>query len=220
MTDAARYVREPPALHPAVAGCLEHRGHVGQAEIQASLLLLVAAGGLEQRESARRVTTIARAHDIVVTELRPVPAAWDALDMLDKELVTFLWDTLGGAGALSLADVQAGARSRPDTFKAGLRHWQHSVCVRAAQLGLMRDDTLTAAGEAERERLRAFERYLDDFGTLEDEPPIAVELWGPYLAWAVVFGLGDRVARELGLSSPSVAGDPDLAVWKAWFGLD
>lgn len=220
MTDAPRYVREPPALHPAVAGCLEHRGHVGEAEIQGSLLLLVTNGALEQRASVRRVTTIARAHDIAVTELRPVPAAWDALDMLDKELITFLWDTLGGTGALSLADLQAGARSRPGTFKAGLRHWRHSVRTRAGQLGLMREDTLTETGEAERERLRAFERYLHDFGTLQDEPPIAVELWGPYLAWAVIFGLGDRVARELGLNSPSVAGDPNLAVWKAWFGLD
>ena len=47
-----------------------------------------------------------------------------------------------------------------------------------------------------------------------------MELWGPYLAYAVVFGLGDRVARELGLDTPSVAANPNLAVWKTWFGLD
>lgn len=220
MTDGPRYLREPPALHPAVVGCLEHHGDVGQAEIQASLLLLVAGGGLEQRASARRVTTIARAHDLEVTELRPVAERWDALDILDKELVSFLWETLGGAGALSLADLQAAARSRPDTFRAGLSRWQQNVTARAEQLGLMRDGKLTDAGKAERERLRAFERFLHDFGTLEDEPPIAVELWGPYLAYAVVFGLGDRVARELGLDTPSVAADPNLAVWKTWFGLD
>lgn len=220
MTDAPRYLREPPDLHPAVAGFLEHRGDVGEPEIQASLLLLVANGDLEQRASSRRVTTIARAHDIEVTELRPVAERWDALDILDKELISFLWATLGGAGALSLADLQAATRSRERTFRAGLARWQQNVVGRAEQLGLMQSGRLTDAGVAERDRLRAFERFLHDFGTLEDEPPIAVELWGPYLAYAVVFGLGDRVARELGLDTPSVAANPNLAVWKTWFGLD
>lgn len=220
MTDAPRYLREPPSLHPAVVGCLEHHGHVGEPEIQGSLLLLVANGGLEQRASTRRVTTIARAHDIEVTELRPVAERWDALDILDKELISFLWETLGGAGALSLADLQAGVHHRPRTFNAGLLRWQQSTAARAEQLGLTQRGKLTEAGKAERERLRAFERFLHDFGTLEDEPPIAVELWGPYLAYAVVFGLGDRVARELGLDTPSVAANPNLAVWKAWFGFD
>jgi hypothetical protein len=203
-----------------VAGCLKHRGRVGEADIQACLLLIVTTVCLEHRASVRRVTTIARAHDVAVTELRPVAERWDALDLLDRELISFLWDTLGGAGALSLADLQAGARSRPDTFKAGLRRWQQSVLRRAEQLGLSESGSLTDAGRSELERLRAFERYLHDFGTLGDEPAIAVELWGPYLAWAVAFGLGDRVARELGIDTPGVAADPDLAVWKAWFGLD
>lgn len=220
MTDAPRYLREVPALHPAVVGLLEHGRDVGEPEIQASLLLLVATGGLQQRASVRRVTTIASAHDIAVTELRPVAECWETLDVLDRELISMLWETLGGAGALSLADLQAAVRSRPATFKAGLARWQRSVAARAEQLGLTRSGKLTDAGEAERDRLRAFERFLHDFGTLEDEPPIAVELWGPYLAFAVVFGLGDRVARELGLDTPSVAANPNLAVWKTWFGLD
>jgi hypothetical protein len=220
MTDAPRYLREPPDEHPAVVGYLERPGRLGEEVVQASLLLLVASGALEQRRSIRRVTTIARAHDIVVTELRPVPERWDGLDSLDKELVSFLWDTLGGAGALSLADLQAAVRRRPGRFAAGLQHWQSSVAARAEQLGLAEGDRRTGLGTAARERHHAFRRYLHDFGTLEDEPPVAVELWGPYLAYAVLFGLGDRVARELGLDSPSVAADPNLAVWKTWLGLD
>lgn len=220
MTDPPRYLREPPVLHPAVAGCLMHRGRVGEAEIQGSLLLLVASGGLEQRASVRRITTIARAHDVPVTEIRPVAERWEALCALDRELISFLWETLGGAGALSLADLQAAVRSRPGAFKAGLARWRASVQAQAVQLGLTDGERLTDAGRAERGRLQAFERFLHDFGTLQDEPPVAVELWGPYLAWATVFGLSDRVARELGLETPSVAADPDLATWRAWFGFD
>ncbi len=220
MTDAPRYLREPPDEHPAVVAYLEKPGGLGEETVQASLLLLVATGALEQRRSTRRVTTIARAHDIEVTELRPVTERWDALDVLDKELISLLWGTLGGAGALSLADLQAAVRRRPDSFAAALQHWHASVAARAAQLGLVEGGKRTELGNAARERHRAFRRYLKEFGTLEDEPPVAVALWGPYLAYAVLFGLGDRVARELGLDSPSVAADPNLAVWKAWLSLD
>ena len=214
-----RYLREPPDLHPAVVGCLERRGAVTSAEVMASVLLLIASGALEPRQSSRRVTTIASAHDLTVTEVRPVPERWNALDALDKELISFLFGVLGGSGALSLADLQAAARSRPAAFKAGLERWKALVVERTQELGLMRGGSRTDAGTAAQKRHQAFRRYLDDFGTLEDEPPIAVELWGPYLAYAVLFDLGDRVARELGLESPSVAADPNLAVWKSWFGI-
>lgn len=219
MTDVPKYLREPPVLRPAIVGCLERRGGVTEAEVLATVMLLIAEGALEPRDSKRRVTTIAAAHDIDVTELRPALDKWDSLDSLDKELVTFLFGALGGAGVLSLPDLQAAARHRPAAFKAGLQHWKSLVVARAEDLGLLRSGSRTIAGKAAHEQHEAFKRYLHDFGTLEDEPPIAVELWGPYLAFAVLFSLGDRVARELGLDSPSVAASPNLAVWKVWFGL-
>lgn len=217
--DEPLYIREPPDLHPAVVGCLARRGAVTGAEVMASVLLLVANGALETRQSERRVTTIASAHDITVTEVRPVQDRWDALDILDKELLSFLFGVLGGAGALSLADLQAAARRRPTAFDAGLQRWKGLVVARAEELGLMRGGFRTETGKAVCRNSKAFERYLHDFGTLEDEPPVAVELWGPYLAYAVLFDLGDRVARELELDSPGVAGNPNLAVWKNWFGI-
>ena len=221
MADAApRYLREPPDVRPAIVGCLEHKGAIGDAEVQASLLLLVAEGALEQRESTRRVTTIAGAHDVPTVELRHAPDRWDSLDIVDRELLAFLFDAIGGAGALSLADVQATVHHRPDAFAAGMQRWRLAVVAHAEELGLMRGGRLTDAGKAARDRHDAFRRYLHDFGTLEDEPPVAVALWGPYLAYAVLFGLGDRVARALDPGGPGPAANPNLATWKAWLGLD
>lgn len=219
MADSPRYIREPPQLHPAVVGCLERRGSITGAEATASVLLLVANGALEARDSARRVTTIASAHDVRVTEVRPVAARWADLDVLDRELLSFLFGAIGGSAALSLADLQAVVHHRPAPFKTGMLQWERSVVERTEQLGLMHRGSRTLAGKAAREQHRAFKRYLHDFGTLQDEPPVAVELWGPYLAYAVLFDLGDRVARELQLDSPSAAADPNLAVWKSWFGI-
>jgi hypothetical protein len=214
------YVREPPELHPAIVGCLDRRGGVTGAEVMASLLALVADGALTTRSSVRRVTTIASAHDTDVTELRVVPERWMDLDPLDRALVTFLTDAIGGAGVLTLADVQAAARSRPTGFRQGLVPWKAMVVSRTQDLGLLRGRTRTPTGDAEWRRHQAFRRYLTDFGTLGDEPPVAVALWGRYLAFAVLFGIGERVARELDLEGPGVAAAPDLATWKAWLGLD
>ncbi|MDO8880143.1 MAG: DUF2207 domain-containing protein [Coriobacteriia bacterium] len=219
-TSAPRYLREPPDLHPAVVGCLARRGRIGAREILASVLLLVADGALVARSSTRRVTTIASAHDIGVLELRPVPERWEGLDPLDQGLIALLFGAPGGPGALSLPDLQAAIRKRPRWFRAGVADWQRAVGSRAETLGLMRDGALTPAGATARREHAAFQRFLKDFGTLDDEPTLAIELWGPYLAYAVLFGLGDRVARELAVDSPSAARDPNLAVWRAWFGLD
>jgi hypothetical protein len=217
--EVVRYLREPPRLHPAIVGCLWRRGRVTGDDVAASVLRLIAEGDLLARESARQVTTIGGSQEIPAVELRVVPELWEALDPLDKELVRFLHDLLGGPSALTLADLQAAVVRRPAAYKRGLAHWQTLVRQRTADAGLLRGRLRTRAGRQAHARHKAFHRFLRDFGTLEDEPPIAVELWGEYLAYAVVLGLGDRVAGELDLAAPGIAAHPDLAVWEAWFGL-
>jgi hypothetical protein len=214
---AERYLREPPALHPAVVGCLYRRGRVGPAEVIASVLLQVAQGALTVRDSTRRVTTIAGAEEVPVVELRVAEGRWDALDPLDRELLSALFALTGTPGALTIADLQAATRRR--SVKAALARWRARVRARAEELGLLRGRRRTAAGREAHARHEAFRRYLRDFGTLDDEPPLAVTLWGEYLAYATLFGLGDRVARELDLGGPGAAAHPDRAVWKAWLGL-
>ena len=40
---------------------------------------------------------------------------------------------------------------------------------------------------------RRCERYLKDFGRLDEKPPDAVVLWEQFLIFAVVFGIADKV---------------------------
>ena len=221
MTEGApRYVREPPALHPAIVGCLARAERVTSAEVMGSLLALVADGALETRESMRRVTTIAGASQMTVTELRVVPERWVTLDPLDHALIAFLADALGGPSVLTLADIQAAAHHRPHRFARGLKAWEERVLAAAQAAGLLEGRSLTEDGRAAAATHAAFRRYLEDFGTLEDEPPVAVELWGRYLAFATVFGIAERVAAELDITGPGAAANPNLATWKAWLGAD
>ena len=41
----------------------------------------------------------------------------------------------------------------------------------------------------------ALERYLKDFGRLDEKPPDAIVLWEQFLVFAVVFGIADQVAE-------------------------
>jgi hypothetical protein len=75
---------------------------------------------------------------------------------------------------------------------------------------------LTVDGAQTLAQYRAFERYLDDFGTLEDEPAASVLVWNRYLAYAALFGIADRSLAALDMRLPALAGMPDFEPVRAW----
>ena len=54
----------------------------------------------------------------------------------------------------------------------------------------------------------ALERYLKDFGRLDEKPPDAVVLWEKFLVYAVVFGIADQVIEGDEVKVPEVVSDP------------
>ena len=54
----------------------------------------------------------------------------------------------------------------------------------------------------------ALERYLKDFGRLQEKPPDAVVLWEAFLVYAVVFGIADDVVKAMTVKVPAVIDDP------------
>ncbi len=54
----------------------------------------------------------------------------------------------------------------------------------------------------------ALERYLKDFGRLQEKPPDAVVLWEAFLVYAVVFGIADDVVKAMTVTVPAVIDDP------------
>ncbi len=57
----------------------------------------------------------------------------------------------------------------------------------------------------------ALERYLKDFGRLQEKPPDAVVLWEHFLVYAVVFGIADQVVKAMTVKAPEVVNDPAFA---------
>ena len=54
----------------------------------------------------------------------------------------------------------------------------------------------------------ALERYLKDFGRLQEKPPDAVVLWEQFLVYAVTFGIADQVVKDMAIKIPEVVSDP------------
>jgi uncharacterized membrane protein len=66
----------------------------------------------------------------------------------------------------------------------------------------------------------ALERYLKDFGRLDEKPPDAVVLWEQFLIYAVVFGIADQVAKAMTVKVPEVVRDPAFRTpYLLWWGM-
>ena len=66
----------------------------------------------------------------------------------------------------------------------------------------------------------ALERYLKDFGRLDEKPPDAVVLWEQFLIYAVVFGIADQVTKAMTVKVPDVVNDPAFRTpYLLWWGM-
>ena len=66
----------------------------------------------------------------------------------------------------------------------------------------------------------ALERYLKDFGRLDEKPPDAIVLWEQFLIYAVIFGIADQVAKAMTVKIPEVVSDPAFRTpYILWWGV-
>jgi len=66
----------------------------------------------------------------------------------------------------------------------------------------------------------ALERYLKDFGRLQEKPPDAVALWEHFLVYAVVFGIADQVVKAMTVKVPEIISDPAFRTsYFLWFAM-
>lgn len=214
MPGETRYIREPPAVHPAVAGAVMRGAAVTDAEVIATLLYLSQTGVLTMRTSTRHVTGIFGAVERDTHEFVVNAARWAGATRADQELVHLLFTRMMHSGALSLEDLKVLIRSKESTYRQGLAEWQRWVVGQAIHEGYLKPPNgakRTEAGDALVAQCEAFRAYIHDFGRLEDDTLMQIELWGPYLVWASLFGLATRVTRTMRLKGAGYADDLLLA---------
>lgn len=63
---------------------------------------------------------------------------------------------------------------------------------------------LTQKGIDEREKWKGLKKYMEDFSLLNEKEIPALEVWEEYLVYATVFGIADKVIKQLKLVYPQI----------------
>lgn len=63
---------------------------------------------------------------------------------------------------------------------------------------------LTQKGIDEREKWKGLKKYMEDFSLLDEKEIPALEVWEEYLVYATVFGIADKVIKQLKLIYPQI----------------
>ena len=63
---------------------------------------------------------------------------------------------------------------------------------------------LTQAGIDEREKWKGLKKYMEDFSLLNEKEVPAIEVWEEFLVYATVFGIADKVIKQLKLVYPEI----------------
>ena len=63
---------------------------------------------------------------------------------------------------------------------------------------------LSQKGLDEREKWKGLKKYMEDFSLLNEKEIPALELWEEYLVFATVFGIADKVIRQLKMVYPQI----------------
>ncbi len=214
MTAERRYLREVPDALPAVADAVIRKGKISESALIATLLDLAEKQLLTLRPTTRRITSITgfvdrETHEFIVDTTR-----WDEFDPIEQFLVALLFTTMARSATMSLEDLKVLLRSKKRTYQQGIASWHAEIVARAITDGLLESDghRRTSAGDELHDDCEAFRAYLDDFGRLEDDPLMHLELWGPYLVWASLFGEARATLATMRLSAVNAGGDMALAI--------
>ena len=207
------YEREIPQVNIAVADAVMREGEPGETAPIATLLHLAECGLATLRPCKRVVTSIFGSTQRDSYEFVIDSARWQEFDPLDQALVSLLFTEMKHSAAMSLLDLKVLLRSRETTYERGIAAWRAAAVARAVADGLLEPGgrKRTAAGKVLGEQCEGLRDYIHDFGRLEDDKLMGLELWGPYLVWAALFGLADEVLQTMRIKAMAYHDDLMLA---------
>lgn len=124
-------------------------------------------------------------------------ASLDSLPECGRELLAMMREASGKDLILQKNEFRKWSRRH----SSRLVEWNDSMLLeaarRAADCGNMSGGRFTVQGQAEARRTLGFRKYLKDFTLVEERNAQEVVLWKDYLVFASLYGIADKVAKEL-----------------------
>lgn len=130
----------------------------------------------------------------------------EKLDVASRGLFSMMKEASGAD--IILQDKEFSRWSVKSRNKARIRAWAN-VIQQDAKAGLNAKDLyhgrkFTPAGQTEAQHLLGLKRYLKDYTIINERHSEEVALWQDYMVFAALFGIADKVAKELKDVNPEV----------------
>jgi hypothetical protein len=109
---------------------------------------------------------------------------------------------------LVLQDKEFSRWSQRSRNQDTIRLWANGISLDAKR-GLRSDDVVSGKkfsekGKVEAQRVMGFKNFLNDFTLSSERESVEVGLWKDYLVYAALYGIADKVAKELKDIDPRV----------------
>ena len=109
---------------------------------------------------------------------------------------------------LVLQDKEFSRWSQRSRNQDTIRLWANGISLDAKR-GLRADDVVSGKkfsekGKVEAQRVMGFKNFLNDFTLSSERESVEVGLWKDYLVYAALYGIADKVAKELKDIDPRV----------------
>ncbi|MCR4824326.1 MAG: DUF2207 domain-containing protein, partial [Bacteroidales bacterium] len=176
--------------------------HKNNALAAAEILRMIYKGYLDVRKSADGKVEITFAgKERAGSRQRPwedgTPGK-EAPDSIAQDLWSMMLEASGED--VVLQDTEFSTWSR--RHKERLYSWTNKIGLQGVELfkgkGWMSDNKwFTPAGQKETQQLLGFKKYLEDFTLTRERETVEVHLWQEYLVYGTLFGIADKVVKQL-----------------------
>lgn len=207
-TKSCGYWREAPN-----GGHLNATAHLGamfsvceeEAVIGAHLLRLIAAGCIQPagQDTVGAAGRVQRKTDLLLVQ-RP-----QGDNHYGKQLYDLMEQAGGEDRVVSQKEMKRLCREKPELLRQfidgamgeGHRYLTERQCLKRPEPKSIRH--LTDAGKQELGELIGLKRFLTDFSLLNERTVEATAVWQDYMVYAMLFGIADKVVRQLKVLYPA-----------------
>lgn len=136
----------------------------------------------------------------------------DKSDSVMRELWDMIREAAGKDHALQDTEFSRWAKSNGKKVSSWVQSVKEQGRKSMERGGCLNNGVITDAGIRENRRLFGLRNFLDDFTLVEEKRSVEAVLWQDYLVYGALFGIADKVARELRDINPEAVVDPDVVV--------
>lgn len=121
----------------------------------------------------------------------------DGLNESEQEFLGFLVESAGDDGILVNREFTRWARRHEDEISSWVQGLKEAGKKELVNDSYLSGTVFSDEGKMQARRAVGFRKFLKDFTLIDERRSVEVSLWRDYLVFAALYGVADKVAKEL-----------------------